>query len=198
MVIRKRHFLLLLPEEEYKINIYYRGLDTILLNMKQRFSENDYSKIKLISELLLKWKDPLNEILASNIQEFYKIKSNVVTQLRFYRNYAQLNFSNPTTNLIDFANLSIQHNLASNIPSVLELFEIALSWPITTASAERSFSTLRRLKNYLRSTMGQDRLSGLALMAIEQEETVKLMQPEGLDMLVEKFATLAERRLTLY
>ena len=36
--------------------------------------------------------------------------------------------------------------------------------PASTASAERSFSSLRRLKSYLRSTMAQKRLT--ALMAI--------------------------------
>uniref|UniRef100_A0A670JLM2 DUF4371 domain-containing protein n=1 Tax=Podarcis muralis TaxID=64176 RepID=A0A670JLM2_PODMU len=36
--------------------------------------------------------------------------------------------------------------------------------PITTATAERSFSALRRLKSYLRSTMGQKRLNNLAVL----------------------------------
>ncbi|KAJ8880325.1 hypothetical protein PR048_016792 [Dryococelus australis] len=52
---------------------------------------------------------------------------------------------------------------------IISLFEIALSWPITTESAERSFSSLPCLKTYLRCTMGEGRLSGLVLMAIEQE-----------------------------
>ena len=34
------------------------------------------------------------------------------------------------------------------------------------AECERSFSTLRRLKTYLRATMGQERLVGLALLNI--------------------------------
>ncbi|MCI0139915.1 hAT transposon family protein, partial [Enterococcus faecalis] len=37
---------------------------------------------------------------------------------------------------------------------------------VSTASAERSFSTLRRLKTYLRNTMSDTRLTGLALMNI--------------------------------
>ncbi|KAJ8872489.1 hypothetical protein PR048_026095 [Dryococelus australis] len=61
-----------------------------------------------------------------------------------------------------------------------------------------SFSTLQHLKTYLRCTIGEDRLSGLALMAIEQEATSKLMQTEGLDRLVEKFLASAGRRMMLY
>ena len=39
--------------------------------------------------------------------------------------------------------------------------------PATSCSAERSFSCLRRLKTYLRSTMLQERLSNLAIMSIK-------------------------------
>ena len=37
--------------------------------------------------------------------------------------------------------------------------------PVTTASIERSFSTLKRLKTYLRSKTGEEMLTALALMA---------------------------------
>jgi hypothetical protein len=40
--------------------------------------------------------------------------------------------------------------------------------PVTVASAERSFSKLKLLKNYLRSTMSQERLNGLATLCIEK------------------------------
>lgn len=46
--------------------------------------------------------------------------------------------------------------------------------------------------------MGQERLSALALMTIEQDVTSKLMEPKELDDCVEKFASLAERRLITY
>ena len=40
--------------------------------------------------------------------------------------------------------------------------------PATSCSAERSFSALRILKTYLRSTMGQQRVSNIALIHIER------------------------------
>nr|CAI5858450.1 unnamed protein product [Callosobruchus analis] len=36
--------------------------------------------------------------------------------------------------------------------------------PVSVASCERSFSKLKLIKTYLRSTMGQERLSGLAIL----------------------------------
>ena len=50
-------------------------------------------------------------------------------------------------------------------PLVWRVLRIAACQPVTTASVERSFSILKRVKTWLRSTMGETRLSALALMA---------------------------------
>ena len=49
-------------------------------------------------------------------------------------------------------------------PSIERLLTLVCTWPVTTCSCERFISSLRRLKTYMRSTMGQDRLNGLAMM----------------------------------
>lgn len=54
-----------------------------------------------------------------------------------------------------------------------------LTLPVTNCEGERSFSQLKRVKNELRTTMGQKRLSALSLMAIESE-LVKQMDFEDL------------------
>ena len=41
--------------------------------------------------------------------------------------------------------------------------------PVSVATAERSFSKRKIIKNYLRSTMGQNRLSNLAIISIESD-----------------------------
>jgi len=48
------------------------------------------------------------------------------------------------------------------------------SLPVTTVTAERSFSILRRLKTYLRNNIGQDRLTGLALMNIYRNDDIDI------------------------
>jgi hypothetical protein len=176
-------------EEQYKINIYYQGLDTVLRNLKLCFSDFDYCKMKQISELLFKWNEPLNEATAKHVQEFYKLDADIIAELRFYWQYAKLNFDidYDSINFVSLGYLFIQHGLYNNIPCISKLLYIALSWPITSASAENLLSTLPRLKTYLFHTMGQEKLSGLALMAIEQELVNKLMEPERLNGIVEKF-----------
>ena len=46
---------------------------------------------------------------------------------------------------------------------------ILATLPVTSCECERSFSAMRRLKNYTGSTMVEERLSGLALMEIQQD-----------------------------
>jgi hypothetical protein len=49
-----------------------------------------------------------------------------------------------------------------------------LAMPVANATAERSFSVLRRLKTYLRPTMKNDRLSSLRLIYIHRYFEVDL------------------------
>ena len=55
-------------------------------------------------------------------------------------------------------------------PNIYTLLAILATLPVTTASGERTFRCLRRLKNYLKSSMGQERLSGLAFMQIHSSQ----------------------------
>ena len=50
-----------------------------------------------------------------------------------------------------------------------KLLSLVLSLPISSANAERSFSTLRRLKTWIRSTMTKRRLTNLALAHVHQD-----------------------------
>jgi len=61
-------------------------------------------------------------------------------------------------------------------PAIKKLLQIMATLPVTTCSSERSFSTLRRLKTYLRNTTGDDRLNGLALLNIHRDVRIDISQ----------------------
>ena len=54
---------------------------------------------------------------------------------------------------------------------VVILIKLLLVMPATNAVSERSFSALKRVKTYLRATMGDDRLNHLMLLHIHKDRT---------------------------
>ncbi|KAM4770907.1 zinc finger MYM-type protein 1-like [Rhinophrynus dorsalis] len=62
-----------------------------------------------------------------------------------------------------------EEDLIDIYPNVHIALRLFLTSPATNCSGERSFSTLRRVKNYLRGSMAQERLNALSLLAIEGE-----------------------------
>ena len=67
-----------------------------------------------------------------------------------------------------------QYQLIDAYPTLVRVYAIALAIPITSCSAEQSFSTLKRVKTRLRSSMLQERLEGLLLMSIERKILMNL------------------------
>ena len=51
------------------------------------------------------------------------------------------------------------------------LLKIAATLPVTSCECERSIGTMRRLNNYMRCTIGESRLSSLAIMHIKYEQS---------------------------
>ena len=71
--------------------------------------------------------------------------------------------------------LIVENNcISASFAEVCTVFLLFLTIPVTVASAERSFSKLKLIKSYLRSTMGQGRLSGLATLSIENDRACQL------------------------
>ena len=58
--------------------------------------------------------------------------------------------------------------------------------PVSVASGERSFSKLKIIKNYLRTSMTQERMSNLSIIAIESEIAESLNIHEAIDDFVSK------------
>nr|CAH7716461.1 unnamed protein product [Callosobruchus chinensis] len=70
-------------------------------------------------------------------------------------------------------------------------YRIFLSIPVASASCECSFSNLKLIKSYLRSSMGQERLSGLALISIES----LMIKNLNFEEIIEAFANAKARRV---
>ena len=81
--------------------------------------------------------------------------------------------------------------ILESFPNACIAFRILLIISVTVSSVERSFSKLKLIKSYLRSTMSQERLSGLSILSIEKEMLVELECKN----LISNFATQKSRKI---
>ena len=72
--------------------------------------------------------------------------------------------------------------------SVGIVLKLYLSLPVTNCEGKRSFSTLSRIKNHLRSSICQNRLSALSLLSIESELMASLDYNDIIDDFASEYA----------
>ena len=77
---------------------------------------------------------------------------------------------------------------------VCRIMQLILVMPATNATSKRSFSTLRRTKTYLRSTMKQERLNNFMILHIYSEQTDKIDDNE----IANEFVGRSEHRLSIF
>ena len=88
---------------------------------------------------------------------------------------------------------TMHHNgLYDILPVLYKVASILATIPATSCSAERSFSALRRIKTFLRSTMGHERLSSFAVINIERKYANKTMQND-MQRIIDIFGSRSNR-----
>jgi hypothetical protein len=78
-------------------------------------------------------------------------------------------------------------------PNLAKAYQLALTIPISVASNERSFSKLRLVKSYLRSTMKEDRLDALMILASSPD----ILDNLEIDNVANSWSNLKARRVKL-
>ena len=154
---------------------YFEVLDLLDHDLERRFNQPDL-KVAATREILL-----LQSSLSDDDEEEYSelftaaklptsfSKAKLKRQIMQLRDFAKFKKADAKT-VKDLTNLlcdmgQLNRSLYSEVERLMVLI---LCQPISVASAERSFSSLRRLKTWLRSTMSQSRLSHLALLSIHR------------------------------
>ena len=121
-----------------------------------------YNKAK---DLTLAYSNDLSADFPSQLLSFRCILKTELEKLATIREIAEL--------------LIVKHSsVLTSVSDVATAFKIFLTIPVTVANAERSFSKFKLIKNYLRSTVSQERLSALSILSIENERARYLNLPE--------------------
>src|ERR1700729_1038517 len=88
----------------------------------------------------------------------------------------------------------VQYGDESVFPNLRISIQIMLTIAVSIASCERSFSKMKLILDYLRTSMGQGRLCDLALLSVEREETEKT----DFEHIIDQFASVKARKVHLY
>jgi hypothetical protein len=86
--------------------------------------------------------------------------------------------------------LIVENYALVTFPNLCTAFLLLLTLLVTVTASERSFSKLKLIKNYLRSSVGQMRLSGLAITSIERDRAIKF----DTSVVIRNFAESKARR----
>jgi hypothetical protein len=78
-------------------------------------------------------------------------------------------------------------------PAVYNCFKLLFTAPVTVAKNERSFSKMKIIKNFLRSTMSGERQEDLIVLAAEKDLTDKI----DLDVVLKAWTAKKNRKLQI-
>ena len=92
----------------------------------------------------------------------------------------------PKTTLLMYAQLSA---ISCAFPDLLALFKLASTVPVASASAERSFSAMRRIKTYVRASMSANRTSDLTVISVERQLSSRIMEDPSPEITAFAFRT---------
>ena len=84
------------------------------------------------------------------------------------------------------------HGVGTVLTQVGKLANIVRTTPMTSVESERSFSALKRIKTFLRSTMKNERLNALGMLSMEKKMIESI--PDFNKKVIEQFASKQTRR----
>ena len=157
------------PCEYWRINLFFPFIDHLMTQFDERFPEssrNMYLGYYLIPKYLPQLDDEklkaIRESYQADLPQFHSFEQELLRWRNMTRKF-DVNNKYPLQTALKIADKEFFPNLHAILSSILTL-------PVGSVCCERSFSSLRRLKRWERSTMGQERLCGLALLHIHKDK----------------------------
>nr|XP_004209215.1 zinc finger MYM-type protein 1-like [Hydra vulgaris] len=94
------------------------------------------------------------------------------------------------TTISTLVEIFAENDASKMFDEVSKVLRVFFTIPVSTATAERSFSSLRRLKTYLRSTMNQKRLNSTILSHIHKD----ILEEVGINTVYKEFVQANDER----
>ncbi|XP_047103752.1 uncharacterized protein LOC124722650 [Schistocerca piceifrons] len=186
------------PKKRNKIEFYYYLLDIVITSLDERLSQlkahcDYFDYLYDIDELKNTPPDSLDTKCRNLAEILQDHESSDIDALELRDELKVLStLLKPGIGPKEILKFMGRHNFWPNVNIALR---IPLTLSVTVASGKRSFSKLKLIKTYLRSTMNKTHLNDLATISIENEVVEDLHYTDH----VKEFAQAKARKLnTLY
>lgn len=191
--------------DHFRISIFLVCIDALLSELRKRRSNyEDYSKkFSFLTAIFRKNSKPEIEMTLSEMRKkavFLKqcypedLDENMDKELfHFMSHISEKKEEFEGISILDLYQWFFDMKLQNVYPYVDVIFRLALCTPLTNCSAERSFSALKRIKNYLRALVSQDRLQHISILHIESS----ILKNIEFDDVITKFCEAKARKRLL-
>lgn len=154
-------------EEYYRVQ-YFQCIDVAYTALQKRYDQPGLVQYSVLEKLLISRFSPNAENKTENnvalLQQYPEV--NVDQFLVQQAMFQQQDYKCATVDDVVNQLLSMDPAVRALFSQIECLTKLLLTVPVSNAEAERSFSSLRRLKTYLRSTMQQQRLNHIAVLSV--------------------------------
>ena len=164
--------------EDYYHQGYFEALDLAISCIKDRFNQKGYATFSELEQLLLNaccglpFSNALEKVCTFFSGDFKKPDLDAQLQVLHELFCNKISSTEkPSVHSLTQALKSLTCEQRELISEVVKLYKLLLVLPATNATSERTFSALRRIKTYLRSTMRQPRLNHLMVLHYHQDRT---------------------------
>ena len=169
-------------------------MDKFVISNKQNITQNLDENITNVQEILQTLKSLDNDSLQKyclKLESF--LKHDVYYDIDGLDLFSELKVLKEILQIKDYTPIDILNYIKrlDSFPNTCITYRILLTIPVIVAYAERSFLKLKLIKSYLRSTMSQERLSGLPIVSIENEMLEELEYKN----LISQFASQKARKI---
>ena len=180
------------PRQKFKVDNFYTILDRLRNELEHRV--NAYSELKKLFSFLTEYDSMKYDDLKAQLELLVStyssdLEASILDEFLQFKDILSSESDRSVTNISTLLR-SKDGVLTAAFPNISILLRIFLTIPITNCQGERSFSTLSRVKNHVRSTMGQTRLNSLSLLCIESD----LLQSLDTNSIIDKFALEKSRK----
>ncbi|WAR31271.1 P52K-like protein [Mya arenaria] len=156
------------PQQYWQRALYFPFLDHLCQELSDRLivaEERFRAQYLIPSKLNLCTDGMVDLIFAGYSVDLPQGNQSFHNEVRRWKARWQLMDENDKPSTLGETVASTNPDLYKGVYTVLT---ILLTMPASSATAERSFSVMRRVKTYLRSTMRTERMTGLALMHVTE------------------------------